>query len=121
MSAISLLEIEEQKILFVDEEVIKRMSANDARSDFLKLVSFLDFFQLDGQLGKALYLLWDACDLDSQSFLPCEACKEPSSLICSLCKFISYCCYECQKKDWKRHKIDCQHLSEIVAILKKKG
>jgi hypothetical protein len=40
---------------------------------------------------------------------PCFVCKkENSKSICSICKRAVYCGKDCQRKDWKRHKIvDC--------------
>ena len=38
----------------------------------------------------------------------CILCLEPSKLKCSRCLTIQYCCKECQKKDWKVHKNNCQ-------------
>jgi hypothetical protein len=36
-------------------------------------------------------------------------CKAQSKLVCTRCKWAVYCSRECQKKDWKRHKIaDCK-------------
>lgn len=45
----------------------------------------------------------------------CATCKKPASIvskesalkICEQCKKIYYCSRECQKKDWKRHKLEC--------------
>ena len=37
----------------------------------------------------------------------CFVCQKENPKICSHCHSISYCSKECQKKDWKRHKIEC--------------
>lgn len=40
----------------------------------------------------------------------CWACYEPGKphlLACSMCKKARYCSGACQKRDWKRHKVDC--------------
>jgi len=38
----------------------------------------------------------------------CFVCLQPSRLKCSRCDVIQYCGRECQKKDWKVHKHNCQ-------------
>ena len=38
----------------------------------------------------------------------CFVCLQPSRLKCSRCDAIQYCGKECQKKDWKVHKHNCQ-------------
>ena len=37
----------------------------------------------------------------------CIVCEKPSSLKCAGCVSVNYCSRECQKSDWKRHKLDC--------------
>lgn len=37
----------------------------------------------------------------------CSICDKPASLRCSRCRLRRYCNEECQKKDWKEHKILC--------------
>ena len=32
---------------------------------------------------------------------------------CSACRSVSYCSADCQKKDWKEHKLACQNLKEL--------
>jgi MYND finger len=42
----------------------------------------------------------------------CEApgCNNRQDLKrCQTCSLVMYCSKECQKKDWKRHKLDCAH------------
>ena len=38
----------------------------------------------------------------------CSVCKLPGSLRCSKCLGALYCGQECQKKDWKTHKVHCK-------------
>jgi len=38
----------------------------------------------------------------------CFVCLQPSRLKCSRCDAVHYCGKECQKKDWKVHKHNCQ-------------
>ena len=38
----------------------------------------------------------------------CFVCLQPSRLKCSRCDAVQYCGRECQKKDWKVHKHNCQ-------------
>jgi len=38
----------------------------------------------------------------------CFVCLQPSRLKCSRCDAIQYCGKECQKKDWKVHKHNCE-------------
>lgn len=35
------------------------------------------------------------------------ACDRPAPLKCSRCKEVFYCSAECQRRDWKRHKLSC--------------
>ncbi|QDS73390.1 hypothetical protein FKW77_007660 [Venturia effusa] len=44
---------------------------------------------------------------------PCAICSKPAPLKCSRCKSIHYCDFECQKKDFKLHKIICKVYSEF--------
>ena len=37
----------------------------------------------------------------------CFVCKRENPKSCSHCHNICYCSKECQKSDWKRHKIEC--------------
>jgi hypothetical protein len=40
----------------------------------------------------------------------CFTCKKDNSELkkCSNCLSISYCSKECQRNDWKRHKLECE-------------
>jgi hypothetical protein len=44
------------------------------------------------------------------SLFQCATCKQsPSNLMrCSGCMLVSYCSRDCQKKDWKAHKLFCK-------------
>lgn len=33
-------------------------------------------------------------------------------LVCSRCKQVNYCCRECQRADWKTHKLNCKKIEE---------
>ena len=37
-----------------------------------------------------------------------QECSKPGNLRCSGCRTVGYCSAECQKKDWKQHKVNCQ-------------
>jgi hypothetical protein len=45
----------------------------------------------------------------------------PKALWCARCKSEAYCCKECQKKDWKRHKEDCNKQKEAAAKKKEEA
>ena len=45
--------------------------------------------------------------------LICSVCGEKSSLRCSNCLGALYCSVECQKKDWKTHKVICKKAQEV--------
>ena len=38
----------------------------------------------------------------------CFVCLKPSTMKCSRCLTIQYCCKEYQKQDWKVHKNNCK-------------
>ena len=44
----------------------------------------------------------------------CEKPELPANRRCSGCNTAQYCCRECQKADWTRHKPECKALREIV-------
>ncbi|KAJ6603582.1 hypothetical protein DFH09DRAFT_394915 [Mycena vulgaris] len=35
-------------------------------------------------------------------------CMKPATNRCSACKNVSYCSQECQRRDWKTHKVQCK-------------
>ena len=37
-----------------------------------------------------------------------EMCAKIGALICSQCKSVGYCSKECQKLDWRKHKLSCK-------------
>ncbi|KAJ1429411.1 hypothetical protein B484DRAFT_328975 [Ochromonadaceae sp. CCMP2298] len=43
----------------------------------------------------------------------CFVCNEKSVHTCDKCRSVSYCSPECQRSDWKTHKIACGDLSII--------
>ena len=47
---------------------------------------------------------------------PCdfENCQNDGTKICSICKTVHYCSAECQKKDWKEHRILCNDATGIL-------
>ena len=49
----------------------------------------------------------------------CFVCLQPSRLKCSRCDAIQYCGKECQKKDWKVHKLNCQDKNSVNNELNK--
>ncbi|KAJ7017731.1 hypothetical protein C8F04DRAFT_425405 [Mycena alexandri] len=42
-------------------------------------------------------------------------CSKPAANRCSACKMVSYCSTECQRGDWKTHKIQCKVASQSGA------
>ncbi|KAF7789758.1 hypothetical protein EIP86_000704 [Pleurotus ostreatoroseus] len=51
----------------------------------------------------------------------CQRCYvleiEKPLMVCSQCKVVRYCSRECQKKDWKSHKLQCQSNANLSAAL----
>ena len=47
---------------------------------------------------------------------PCDFgnCQKDGSKRCSICKTVHYCSTECQKKDWKEHRILCNDGTGIL-------
>ncbi|KAJ7615730.1 hypothetical protein DFH06DRAFT_111827 [Mycena polygramma] len=39
-------------------------------------------------------------------------CSKPATNRCSACKTVGYCSQECQRRDWKAHKIQCKIASQ---------
>lgn len=37
----------------------------------------------------------------------CNSCNKVADLTCGRCKIVQYCSRECQKNDWKKHKVQC--------------
>lgn len=42
----------------------------------------------------------------------CLRCGKGASKTCARCKAVAYCSRECQKKDWKQHKVTCGKLGK---------
>ncbi|KAJ7617868.1 hypothetical protein FB45DRAFT_215666 [Roridomyces roridus] len=42
-------------------------------------------------------------------------CGEPAANRCSSCKAVSYCSKECQRGDWKTHKIACKAATSVAS------
>jgi len=38
----------------------------------------------------------------------CTGCNKVGLKKCKSCKAVYYCSIECQKKDWKNHKVNCK-------------
>jgi hypothetical protein len=54
----------------------------------------------------------DSSNQGSEQF-SCAGCGNKSSIAmkrCSRCKTMTYCSTECQKADWKKHKLVCSHM-----------
>ncbi|KAL2214226.1 hypothetical protein CC79DRAFT_1328138 [Sarocladium strictum] len=43
----------------------------------------------------------------------CLICEQPNSKLCAVCKGSAYCSKECQKKDWKIHKLLCADFAAL--------
>jgi hypothetical protein len=43
----------------------------------------------------------------------CLICEKPNSKLCGVCKSSAYCSQECQKKDWKIHKLLCKDFANF--------
>lgn len=41
----------------------------------------------------------------------CSVCAKPSEAKCSRCQAVDYCGQECQRRDWKQHKLVCRKLA----------
>jgi hypothetical protein len=51
----------------------------------------------------------------------CSQCKNPPSgdgklQVCSRCRKVQYCSRDCQKADWKEHKVVCKYLAKDPSI-----
>lgn len=45
----------------------------------------------------------------------CDTCNiSEGTKLCSKCRNRRYCGVECQRKDWKNHKINCKDINEII-------
>ncbi|CAH0395195.1 unnamed protein product [Bemisia tabaci] len=66
----------------------------------------------------------DNCDLTDFINVMCSKCgdekrknptaKQQSLLKCSRCKTVQYCSVDCQKADWKQHKVFCKAMQDCV-------
>jgi hypothetical protein len=45
----------------------------------------------------------------------CESGQSDKLLTCAGCKSVKYCSKDCQKQDWKTHKIPCKKISGVGA------
>ncbi|KAF4637524.1 hypothetical protein G7Y89_g567 [Cudoniella acicularis] len=43
----------------------------------------------------------------------CTACNDPASRTCATCRDAKYCSPECQRTDWKTHKLICRALEDL--------
>ena len=41
--------------------------------------------------------------------------------VCKACRLVYYCCEECQKKDWKRHKKECTTRAAVSNLVAEGG
>ena len=53
----------------------------------------------------------------------CKACGkiDDRNMKCRGCEVVHYCSAECQKKDWKTHKVQCKSIKAKVAAYKEKA
>jgi hypothetical protein len=53
--------------------------------------------------------LWHVTSAEGLHDRPCASCEEVSHQnLCSKCKAVVYCGKDCQREDWKKHKVVCQ-------------
>lgn len=57
--------------------------------------------------GAALTVQDIVVALGRLKFNPCRSCGDPARQQCLRCRGVWYCDRECQKADWKQHKLDC--------------
>jgi Leucine-rich repeat (LRR) protein len=50
----------------------------------------------------------------------CKVCGVPAELQCTVCKKVSYCCRDHQKRDRKKHKRVCKRLEMIATVVPEK-
>ena len=57
-------------------------------------------------------------DLEAKWRATCWSCHvrtdEQELKVCTVCKMAKYCGAECQKKDWKHHKLIHQHMEFVI-------
>ena len=47
-------------------------------------------------------------DEEELKIVKCRRCRKQTKLMkCAVCEKVKYCCAQCQKEDWKRHKVFC--------------
>jgi hypothetical protein len=47
--------------------------------------------------------------------MPCQVCSQEADLQCSICKSVTYCSRDCQKKHWSTHKNICKRVDRVEA------
>jgi len=63
-----------------------------------------------GDLPLHCYTTCDGCGADDVEEA-CVVCGNPSNKRCSKCKVTKYCSTECQRRDYKEHKVNCTEAS----------
>jgi len=49
-----------------------------------------------------------------KQFINCDSCSQANPrMLCSHCHLAHYCSRECQRKDWKEHKLACSQIDRI--------
>ena len=77
-----------------------------------------DVFDANGQVVQGEIQQRDANNLETSS--KCNWCGADGGSVpkkCAVCKAAIYCNRECQRKDWKKHKMECQ----AAKVLRKDG
>lgn len=76
----------------------KQLSADDVTRNFSSMVS----------QGWNFSVVRAADPLRRGAFPLCPCCSQSASMVCSVCREVSYCSRKCQVADWKRHYQVCR-------------
>ena len=92
-----------------DEKARVYMSAMECVIKVLKRMGQHISVEEVGEFGQDILLLYLMKCPYIKKTKCCNVCEEIKNLkMCSKCKKVSYCSEECQRKDWKNHKLICK-------------